>query len=73
MIARLKAGSDMPGFPLGRVLATQSFAAQAAAELGERVESYAVGRTEEGRDGEGGKMRRRPSVPVYRVSMRPAR
>lgn len=73
MIARLKAGSDMPGFPLGRVLATQTFAAQAMAELEDAIDLYAVGRVEEGRDGEGGKARRRASVPVYRIGMRAAR
>ncbi len=72
MVARLKAGSDMPGFPLGRVLATQSFAAEAMAELGDAIEVYAVGRTEEGRDSEGGKAKRRPSVPVYRVALKGA-
>jgi hypothetical protein len=70
MVARLTAGSDMPGFPLGRVLATQSFAAEAMLQLGEAIDVYAVGRTEEGRDGEGGRAKRRPSVPVYRVEVR---
>jgi CRP-like cAMP-binding protein len=71
MIARLKAGSDMPGFPPGRVLATQSFAAQATAELGEHLAAYLVGRTAEGRDGEAARLRHRPGLPVYRVSLRP--
>ena len=49
MIARLKAGSDMPGFPSGRPLATLAFAAQAVAEFGARLDVRAVGRTEEAR------------------------
>ena len=52
MIARLKAGSDMPGFPSGRPLATLAFAAQAVAEFGARLDVRAVGRTEETRGGE---------------------
>jgi CRP-like cAMP-binding protein len=70
MIARLKAGSDMPGFPSGRALATQAFAAQAVAEFGTRLDVRAVGRTEETR-GEGeGRARRRSGLPVYRIGFR---
>jgi hypothetical protein len=71
-IARLEAGSDMPGFPPGKVLATQSFAAQAVVELGGRLDVNAVGRVEESRDAEAGRARRRPSVPVYKVGVRSA-
>ena len=70
MVARLRAGSDLPGFPPGRVLATQSFAAQAMMTLGDGIEVNAVGRTEEARDGDGARARRRPTLPVYRVSPR---
>jgi CRP-like cAMP-binding protein len=70
MLARLKAGSDMPGFPTGRILATQSFAAHAVAELGDRIEAHPIGRMEEGRDTGAGRSRRRASVPVYRLALR---
>ena len=69
MIARLKAGSDMPGFPSGRPLATLAFAAQAVAEFGGRLTVRSVGRIEETRDGEG-KARRRSGLPVYRIALR---
>lgn len=69
MIARLKAGSDLPGFPAGRPLATLTFAAPAVAEFGARLDVRAVGRTEEGRDGEG-RARRRSGLPVYRLALR---
>ena len=68
MIARLKAGSDLPGFPPGRPLATLSFAAETVAEFGDRLSVRAVGRTEESRDGEG-KTKRRSGLPVYRLSL----
>jgi CRP-like cAMP-binding protein len=69
-IARLRAGSDMPGFPLGRPLATLPFAAQAVSELGADLDVRAVGRTEEAR-GEGeGNARRRSGLPVYRIGFR---
>jgi hypothetical protein len=70
MVARLKAGSDMPGFPTGRPLATLNFAAQAVAEFGSRLDVRAVGRAEEGRvsDGEEAqRLRRRSGLPVYRL------
>ena len=70
MIARLKAGSDMSGFPSGRPLATLPFAAQAVCEFGARLDVRAVGRGEETR-GEGeGRARRRSGLPVYRVGLR---
>ncbi len=68
MIARLKAGSDMPGFPSGRPLATLAFAAPAVSEFGPRLTVRAVGRTEEARDGES-KVRRRSGLPVYRIAI----
>ncbi len=68
MIARLKVGSDMPGFPNGRPLSTLPFAAQAVAEFGARLVVRAVGRAEETRGAEGeGRARRRSGLPVYRV------
>ena len=71
MIARLKAGSDMPGFPSGRPLATLAFAAQAVTEFGARLDVRAVGRTEEMRSGEAsGRTRRRSGLPVYRIALR---
>lgn len=71
MIARLKAGSDMPGFPSGRPLATLAFAAQAVAEFGARLDVRAVGRTEETRGAESdGRARRRSGLPVYRIAFR---
>jgi hypothetical protein len=71
MIARLTAGSDMPGFPSGRPLATQAFAAQAVAEFGARLDVRAVGRTEEARGADAeGRVRRRSGLPVYRVAFR---
>ena len=66
MIAHLEAGSDMPGFPPGRPLATLSFAAQAVAEPGGRVQPRAVGRADETADGEG-RGKRRSGLPVYRL------
>jgi CRP-like cAMP-binding protein len=71
MIARLTAGSDMPGFPSGRPLATQAFAAQAVAEFGARLDVRAVGRTEETRGADAqGRARRRSGLPVFRVAFR---
>jgi hypothetical protein len=70
MIARLRAGSDLPGFPSGRSLATLPFAAQAVAEFGQRLDVRAVGRAEEGRDEGDGQARRRSGLPVYRMSFR---
>jgi hypothetical protein len=71
-IARLKAGSDMPGFPPGRPLATLAFAAQAVADFGAGVDVRAVGRTDETRADEEGQSRRRSGLPVYRVGLRKA-
>jgi hypothetical protein len=68
MIARLKAGSDMPGFPVGRPLATLTFAAQAVADFGARLDVRAVGRTEETKGDADTKARRKSGLPVYRVS-----
>lgn len=67
MIARLKAGSDMPGFPSGRPLATLAFAAQAVADFGAKLEVRAIGRTEEIRGETEGRARRRSGLPVYRI------
>lgn len=75
MIPRLRASADMPGFPAGRPLATRDFAAQALAEFGEKLDVRAVGRSEETRltDAEtGGRLRRRSSVPVYRLALKDA-
>jgi hypothetical protein len=69
LIARLSAGSDLPGFPGGRPLSTLHFAAQAVAELGEAIEVRPVGRAEEAtRAGEEARARRRAGLPVYRLS-----
>jgi DNA-binding Lrp family transcriptional regulator len=73
LIARLKAGADMPGFPTGRPLATLNFAAQAVVDFGARLDVRAVGRSEEGRATEseaGGRARRRSGLPVFRLSLR---
>jgi len=70
LVARLRAGSDMPGFPTGRSLATQNFAAQAMTEFGPRLTLRSVGRTEESRDAEGA--RRRSGLPVYRLALNDA-
>jgi hypothetical protein len=73
MIARLKAGSDMPGFPTGQPLATLNFAAQALADFGPRLDVRAVGRSEEGRAPEseaGARGRRRSGLPVFRLSLK---
>ena len=68
MIARLKAGSDMPGFPPGRPLATLTFAAQAVAEFGSCLQTRAVGRAEETAD-DARKARRRSGLPVYYLKL----
>lgn len=74
LVTRLKAGSDLPGFPSGRPLATLAFAAQALAEFGDRLDVRAVGRAEEARlDGEAGaRARRRSGLPVFRLALRDA-
>jgi CRP-like cAMP-binding protein len=70
MIARLKSGSDMPGFPTGRAIATLTFATQAVVEFGARLDVKAVGRAEEGKaDGEA-RGRRKSGLPVYRLALR---
>ena len=69
MIARLKAGSDMPGFPSGRPLATLSFAAQAVAEFGAHLDVRAVGRTEETYGESDSRARRKSGLPVYRIAL----
>jgi CRP-like cAMP-binding protein/tetratricopeptide (TPR) repeat protein len=68
MIARLKAGSDLPGFPLGRPLATLAFATQVVADFGAKLEVRAVGRTEEIKGDAETKARRKSGLPVYRIS-----
>jgi hypothetical protein len=68
MIARLKAGSDMPGFPPGRPLATLAFTAQAVCEFGPRLDVRAVGRTEDAE--ESARARRRSGLPIYRHALR---
>ncbi len=68
MIARLKAGSDMPGFPSRHPLSTLPFAAQAVAEAGGALDVRAVGRAEETRGEEEGRARRRSGLPVYRIA-----
>jgi len=68
LIARLKAGSDMPGFPPGRPLATLSFAAQAVCAFGARLEIRAIGRTEDVE--ESARARRRSGLPVFRLTLR---
>ncbi len=69
MIAKLKAGSDMPGFPPGRPLSTLAFAAQAVAEFGFSLQTRAVGRADETAE-DAGKARRRSGLPVYRLSLK---
>ncbi len=69
MIGRLKAGSDLPGFPTGRPLATLSFAAQAVCDFGQRLDVRAVGRSDDMRDG-GGHARRRSGLAVYRLALK---
>jgi len=73
MIPRLKAGSDMPGFPTGRPIATLDFAAQALTQFGARLDVRAVGRAEEAKlsDANGiGRARRRSGLPVYRLALK---
>lgn len=71
MIPRLKAGSDMPGFPVGRPVATLDFAAQALAEFGSRLDMRAVGRAEEAKGPDpDARARRRSGLPVYRLALR---
>jgi hypothetical protein len=69
MVARLKSGSDMPGFPAGRAIATLSFAAEALMTFGPRLDVRAVGRAEERAESEG-TARRKSGLPVYRLTLR---
>ena len=72
MIARLKAGGDMPGFPPGRPLATLSFTAQAVAEFGDRLDVRAVGRADQARGSDAdARARRRSGLAVFRLALRP--
>jgi hypothetical protein len=68
LIGRLRAGSDMPGFPASRPLATLNFTTQAVVEFGASLTVHAVGRAEEG---EGAK--RQSGLPVYRIRLEEAR
>jgi hypothetical protein len=69
MVARLKAGSDLPGFPAGRAIATLPFAAEALVTFGPRLDVCAVGRAEE-KSEDDGLARRKSGPPVYRLTLR---
>jgi hypothetical protein len=67
-IARLQAADDFPGLPLGSVLATEAFAAQAKFDLGDKIVLVPVGRVEALPASEAGErqaIRARPSLPIY--------
>ena len=68
LIARLQSADDFPGLPLECVLATESFAAQAKFDLGDKILLVPVGRAEvtmAAEEGERQAMRSRPSLPIY--------
>ncbi|HXG79055.1 MAG TPA: Crp/Fnr family transcriptional regulator [Methyloceanibacter sp.] len=65
LIARLQAADDLAGLPPNCVLATESYAAQAKFDLGEKVVLVPVSRAEAmGEDGAQA-ARSRPSLPIY--------
>jgi predicted DNA-binding protein (UPF0251 family) len=67
LIPRLQAADDLPGFPIGCLLATEAFAMQAKFELGEQVILVPVGRAEAPGDAsQTGYLR--SSFPVYRAT-----
>jgi hypothetical protein len=68
LIARLQSADDLPGLPLDCVLATESYAAQAKFDLGEKILLVPVGRAEimlAADDSERQAIRSRPSLPIY--------
>ncbi|MGH6832401.1 MAG: hypothetical protein ACRECM_05175, partial [Methyloceanibacter sp.] len=70
LIARLQSADDLPGLPLDCVLATESYAAQAKFDLGEKIMLVPVGRAEillAADDSERQAIRSRPSLPIYTV------
>lgn len=75
LLARLRAATQLSGFPRGRPLATQNFAAESAFVLGGQVRLVPVGRAE-ARDEERAEAagpqpgRPRPGIPIYRLARR---
>jgi hypothetical protein len=67
LIPRLQAADDLPGFPIGCLLATEAFAMQAKFELGEEVTLVPVGRAEAPSDASQ-TVYIRSSIPVYRAT-----
>jgi CRP-like cAMP-binding protein len=70
LVARLQSADDLPGLPAACVLATESYAAQAKFDLGDRVLLVPVGRAEAmpaAEDGERQTIRSRPSLPIFTV------
>jgi CRP-like cAMP-binding protein len=68
LIARLQGADDFPGLPLACALATESFAAQAKFDLGEKIVLVPVGRVEvlaAVDESERQAIRARPSLPIY--------
>jgi len=72
LIARLQSADDLPGLPLECVLATESYAAQAKFDLGEKILLVPVGRAEimlAADDSERQAIRSRPSLPIYTAGL----
>ena len=68
LVARLQSAGDLPGSPLGCVLATEGYATQAKFDLGDGVSLTPVGRAETYSaedDSEHRAIRNRPSLPIY--------
>ncbi len=68
LIARLQSADDLPGLPLDCVLATESYAAQAKFDLGDKIVLVPVGRAEVtpiAEEGEHQAVRSRPSLPIF--------
>jgi CRP-like cAMP-binding protein len=66
LVARLQSADDLPGLPVNCVLATETYAAQAKFDLGEKIALVPVGRAEvTAEDSERQMVRSRPSLPIY--------
>jgi len=66
LVARLQSADDLPGLPVNCVLSTETYAAQAKFDLGEKILLVPVGRAEvTAEDSERHAVRSRPSLPIY--------